>query len=84
LSEKALRIAEERREGKDKGERERYTQMNAEFLRIIRRNKAFLNEQYKEIDVNNRVGKNRNLFQKPGKIKGTFHARTGMIKDRHG
>ena len=58
--------------------------MNAEFLRIIRRDKAFLNEQYKEIDVNNRMGNNRNLFQKPGKIKRTFYARTGMIKDRHG
>ena len=61
------------------------TQLNEEFQRIARRDKKFfLNEQYKEIDVNNRVGKNRNLFQKPGKIKGTFHARTGMIKDRHG
>ena len=58
--------------------------MNAEFLRIIRRDKTCLSEQYKEIDVNNRMGKNRNLFQKPGKINGTFHARTGMIKDRHG
>ena len=63
LSEKALQIAEERREAKDKGERDRYTQLNAEFQRIARRDKkAFLNEQCKEIEKNNRMGKTRDLF----------------------
>ena len=59
--------------------------MNAEFQRIIRRDKkAFLSEQYKEIEENNRMGKTRNVFNKIGDIKGTFHARMGMIKDRNG
>ena len=64
LSEKALQIAEERREAKDKGERDRYTQLNAEFQRIARRDKkAFLNEQCKEIEKNNRMGKTRDLLK---------------------
>ena len=69
---------------KGKGERERYTQLNAEFQRIARRDqKAFLNEQCKEIEENNRMGKTRDLFKKTGAIKGTFHARMGIIKDRN-
>ena len=70
---------------KDKGERKRYTQLNVEFQRIARRDKkAFLNEQCKEIEENNRMGKIRDLFKKIGDIKRTFHARMGMIKDRNG
>ena len=66
-----------------KGERERYIQLNAEFQRIVRRHKkAFFNEQCKEIDRNNRMGKTRDPFRKTGDIKETFHARMGMIKDR--
>ena len=68
LSEEALQIAEERREVKSKGERERYTQLNAEFQRIARREKAFFNEQCKEIEENNRMGKTRDLFKKTGNI----------------
>ena len=69
---------------KNKRERERYTQLNAEFQRISRRDKkAFLNEQCKEIEENNRMGKTRNLFKKIGDIKEIFHARMGMIKDRN-
>ena len=84
LSEEDLQIAEERRKAKSKEERERYTQLNAEFQRIARRNKkAFLNEQSKEIVENNRMGKTRDLFKKIGGTKGTFHARMGMIKDRN-
>ena len=64
LSEKALQIAEERREVKDKGEKERYTHLNAEFQRITRRNKVFLSDQYKEIEENNRMGKIRDLLRK--------------------
>ena len=82
LSEEALQIAEERREAKGKGERERYTQLNAELQRVARRDKAFLNEQCKETGENNRMGKTRDLLKKIGDIKGTFHARMGMIKDR--
>ena len=64
MSDEALQIAEERRESKDKGEKERYTQMNAEFQRIARRDKkAFLSDQYKEIEENNRMGKTRDLFK---------------------
>ena len=75
--------AEKRREAKGKGERERYIQVNAEFQRIGRRDKkAFFNEQCKEIERNNRMGKIRYLFKKTGSIKGTFQARMGMIKDR--
>ena len=83
LSEEALQIAEERREVKSKGERERYTQLNAEFQRIARRQKAFFNEQCKEIEGNNRMGKTRDLFKKIGDIKGSFHAMMCMIKDRN-
>ena len=69
---------------KGKGERERYTQLNAEFQRITRRNKkAFLNKQCKEIEENNRIGKTRDLFNKIGDIMGLFHARMGTIKDRN-
>ena len=84
LSEGALQIAEERREVKSKGERERYTQLHAEFQRKARRDmKAFLSEQCKETEEN-RMGKTRDLFKKIGEIKGTFHARMSMIKDRNG
>ena len=83
LVEASLRIAEERRKVKGKGERERYTQLNAEFQRIARRDKKALNEQCKEIEENNRMGKARDLFKKTGDIKGTFHARMGMIQDRN-
>ena len=68
---------------KSKGERERYTQLNAKFQRIARRdNKAFFNEQCEEIEENNRRGKTRDLFRKIGAIKGAFHAKMGTIKDR--
>ena len=84
LSEEALQVSEERREVKSEGERERYIQLNAEFQRIARRDKkAFLNEQCKEIEENDRMEKNRDLFKKTGDIKGTFPARMGMIKDRN-
>ena len=84
MSEEALKIAEKRREVKGKGEKERYTHLNAEFQRIARRNKkAFLSDQCKEIEENNRMGKTRDLFRKIADIKGTFHARMGMIKDRN-
>ena len=80
-SEEALQTAEERREVKGKGERERYTQLNAELQRLARREKKnFLSEQCKEIEENNRMGKTRDLFKKIG----AFHARMGMIKDRNG
>ena len=76
---------EERREEKGKGKRERYTQLNAGSQRIARREKkAFLNEQCKEIEENNRMGKTRDLFKKIEDIKGIFHARMGTIKDRNG
>ena len=69
---------------KSKGEREGYTELNAEFQRIAGRDeKAFLNEQCKEVEKSNRMGKTRDLFKKVGEIKGTFHARMGMIKDRN-
>ena len=69
---------------KSKREREGYTELNAEFQRIARRDKkAFLNEQCKEVEESNRMGKTRDLFKKVGEIKGTFHARMGMIKDRN-
>ena len=85
MSEKALQIAEERREVKGKAERERYIQLNAEFQRIARRDKkAFLNEQCKEIEESNRMGKTRDPFKKTEDIKGTFHAKMGTIKDRNG
>ena len=70
---------------KRKGERERYAQLNAEFQRTARRDKkAFLNEQCKEIEENNIMGKTSNVFKKIGDIKGKFHVRLGMIKDRNG
>ena len=69
----------------DKGERERYTQLNAEFQRRARREKkAFLSEQHKEIEGNNTMGKTRDLFKKVGAIKGMFHEKMGMIKDKNG
>ena len=84
LSKEALQIAKEKRETKVKGQRERYAQMNAEFQRIARRDKKdFLNEQCKEIEENNRMGKTRDLFKKIGDNKGTCHARMSMIKDRN-
>ena len=84
MEEEALQIAEEKKRRKGKGERERYTPLNAEFQRIARKDKkAFLNEQCKEIEENNRMGKTRDLFKKIGDIKGTFHARMGTIKDRN-
>ena len=85
LSEKALQIAEKRREVKGKGEKERYTHLNAEFQRIARRDKkAFLSDQGKEIEENNRMGKTRDLFKKIRDTKGAFHAKMGTIKDRNG
>ena len=84
LSEEALQVAEERRKAKGKGEKERYTHLNAEFQRIARRDKkAFLGDQCKEIKDNNRMGKTRDLFKKIRDTKGTFHAKMGLIKDRH-
>ena len=84
LSEEALQIAEKRREAKGKGEKERYTLLNAEFQRIARRDKkAFLSDQYKEIEENNRMGNTRDLFKKIRDTKGTFHAKMGSIKDRN-
>ena len=84
LSEEALQIAEERREAKGKGEKERYTHLNAEFQRIAWRDKkAFLSDQCKEIEENNRIGKTRDLFRKIRDAKGTFHAKMGLIKDRN-
>jgi len=78
FSEEALQIAEKRREAKDKGERERYTRLNAEFQRIARRDKkAFLIDQCKETEENNRMGKMRDLVKKTGDTKGTFHAKMG-------
>ena len=85
LSEEALQIAEKRREAKGKGEKERYTQLNAEFQRIARRDKkAFLSDQCKEIEENNRMGKTRDHVKKIRDTKGTFHAKVGTIKDRNG
>ena len=70
---------------KDKGEKERYPHLNAGFQRIARRDKkAFLSDQCKEIEENNRMGKNRDLFKKIRDTKGTFHAKMGSIKDRNG
>ena len=79
-----LQIAVKRREAKDKGERERYTHLNAEFQRIARRDKkAFLSDQCKEIEENNRMGQTRDLFKKIRATKGTCHAKIGTIKDRN-
>ena len=85
MSQKALQIAEKRREAKGKGEKERYTHLKAEFQRISRRDKkAFLSDQCKEIEENNRMGKTRDLFKKIRDTKGTLHAKMGSIKDRNG
>ena len=85
LSEDTLQIAEKRRGAKDKGEKERYTHLNAEFQRITRRDKkAFLRDQCKEIEENNRMGKASDLFKKIQDTKGTFHAKMGSKMDRNG
>ena len=85
LSEEALQIAVKRREEKNKGKKERYIHLNAEFQRIARRDKkAFLSDQCKEIEENNRMEKTRDLFKKIRDTKGTFHVRIGLIKDRNG
>ena len=84
MSEEALQIAEKRREAKGKGEKERYTHLNVEFQIGRRDKKAFLSDQCKEIEENNRMGKTRNLFKKIRDMKGTFHAKMGTIKDRNG
>ena len=85
LSEEALQIAVERREAKNKGEKERPKHLNAEFQTVARRDKkAFLSDQCKEIEENNRMGKTRDLFKKIRDTKGTFHAKMGTIKDRNG
>ena len=85
LSEEALQIAEKRREAKGKGEEERDIHLNAEFQRTARRDKkAFLNDQCKEIQENNRMGKTRDLYKKIRDTKGTFHARMATINDRNG
>ena len=85
LSKEALQIAEERKDVKGKGEKERYIHLNAEFQRIARKDKkAFLSDQSKETEENNRMGKIRDLFKKIRDTKGTFHAKMGSIKDRNG
>ena len=85
MSEEALQIAEKRREVKGKGEKERYTHVNAKFQRIARRDKkAFLSDQCKEIEENNRMGKTKDLFKRIRDTKGTFHAKMGIIKNRNG
>ena len=85
LSKNALQIAVNRRELKRKGEKERYTHLNAEFQWIARRDKkAFHSDQRKEIEENNRMGKTRDLFKKIRDTKGTFHAKMALIKDRNG
>ena len=85
LSEETLQIAVKRREMKNKGEKERYKHLNADFQRRARRDKkAFLSNQCKEIKENNRMGKTRDLFKKIRDTKGTFHAKMGSIKDRNG
>ena len=84
MSEEALQKAEKRREVKDKGEKERYSHLNAEFQRTAMRDKkAFLSGQCKEIEDNNRMGKTRDLFKKIRDTKGTFHAKMGTMKDRN-
>ena len=85
MYEEALQIAVKRREAKNKGEKERYKHLNAEFQRIARRDKkAFFSDQCKETEENNRMGKTRDLFKKIRDTKGTFHAKMGSIKDRNG
>ena len=85
MCEEALQIAEKRREAKSKGEKERYAHLNAEFQRIARRDKkAFLSDQCKEIEENNRMGKSRDILKKIRDTKGIFHAKMGSIKYRNG
>ena len=85
MPEEALQIAEKKREAKANRKKERYILLNAEFQRIAKRNKkAFLSDQCKEIEENNRMGKTRDLFKKIRDTKGTFHAKMGTIKDRNG
>ena len=85
LSGEALQIAVNRRDVKSKGKKERYKHLNAEFQRIAKRDKkTFLSDQCKEIEENNRMGKTRDLFKKIRDIKGTFHVKMGLIKDRNG
>ena len=80
-----MQIAVKRREEKSKGEKQRYTHLNAEFQKIAQRDKkAFLSDQCKEIEENNRMGKTRDLFKKIRDTKGAFHAKMGSIKDRNG
>ena len=84
MSEEALQINEKRREVKGKGEKERYTYLSAEFQKIARRDKkAFLSDQCKEIEENNKMGKTRDLFKKIGHTKGSFHTKVDTIKDRN-
>ena len=84
LSEEAIKVAEKRREAKSKGEKERYTHLDAEFQRRARRDKkTFLSDKCKEIEENNRMGKTKDLFKKIRDTKGTFHAKMGSIKDRN-
>ena len=84
LSEEALQVAEEKREDKGKGEKERYTNLNTEFQKIARRDKkTFLSKQCKETEENNRMGKTRDLFKKIRDTKGTFHVKMGTINDRN-
>ena len=85
MSEEALQKAEKKREAKGKGEKEKNTHLNAEFQRTARRNKkAFLSDQCKDIEENNRMGKTRDLFKKIRDTKGKFHEKMGSIKDRNG
>ena len=85
MSEEALQIAEKGRKAKVKREKERYKHLNAEFQRITQRDKkAFLSDQYKEIEENNRMGKTRDLLKKMRDTKQTFHAKMGSMKDRNG
>ena len=84
LSEEALKVAQERTEAKSKGEKEIYTQLNAQFQRIARRDKkAFVSEQCKQVEENNTMGKTRDFFKKTGDVKGIFHEKMGSIKDRN-
>ena len=85
MSEETLQISEKRRDIKGKGEKERYTHSNAEFQRISRRDKkAFLSDQCKELEENNRMGKTKDLFKQIRDTKGIFHGKMGTIKDRNG
>ena len=85
VPEETLQIAEKRREAKGKGEKKRYTHLNADFQRLARKDKKiFLSDQCREIEENNRMGETRDLFKKIRDTKGTFHAKMGLIKDRNG